>query len=129
MTILNGQPIDDPTPKPKVTATPAPTAARTTAPDPSNFIFSIMALIFSVSIPLVGAILGGIAMNQSRRAGYPNTIAKVAFIIGLVLTILIVVFTVVGIVFGIGLFSQLFQVCGQLGEGTHQYNGVTYSCN
>lgn len=88
-----------------------------------------MALIFAFTIPVVGAIMGGFALGQSRRAGYTNTIAKVAFIVGLVFSILIVVGVIVSVIFGVGLFSELFRVCGQLGEGTHDYNGVTYSCS
>jgi hypothetical protein len=125
MTMLNGQPIGDPAPRATVAAKPA-----TPAPiEPATFILSLLALIFAIAIPLAGAIMGGIAMAQSRRAGQTNTIAKVAFWLGLVLTVVIVVVTVVSVVFGVGLFSELFRVCGQLGEGTHEYNGITYSCD
>ncbi len=127
MTILNGQPIGDPAPKPQVTATPV--ASTPGKVDTANFVLSLIALISAFVFPLAGAIIGGIAMNQSRRAGQPNTIAKVSFIVGLVLTILIIVVVVVMVVFGVGLFSQIFQICQQLGNGTHDYNGVTYTCN
>lgn len=126
MTILNGQPIGDPAPRPQVMATPVEPADRT--PDPTNFVLSVMALIFAFAFPLAGAIMGGIAMGQSRRAGHTNAIAKVAFVTGLALSILVVVATVALVVFGIGIFGELFRVCGDLGEGTHDYNGVTYTC-
>lgn len=126
MTILNGQPIDDPTPRSPVTATSV--AVTEPTPDPTNFLLSVMALIFAFAFPLAGAIMGGIAMGQSRRAGHTNAIAKVAFVVGLVFTILIVVATVALVVFGVGLFSELFRTCGDLGDGAHNYNGVTYSC-
>jgi uncharacterized Tic20 family protein len=127
MTILNGQPIGDPAPKPQVTA--APVTSRPSQVDPTNFVLSLIALISAFVFPLAGAIIGGIAMNQSRRAGQPNTIAKVSFIVGLVLTILIIVIVVVSIVLGVGLFSEIFQICQQLGTGTHDYHGVTYTCS
>ena len=125
MTMLNGQPIGDPAPKPTVAAAPQPVAY----PDSTNFVLGIMSLIFAFVVPIVGAILGGIALSQAKRAGTTNTVAKVGFILGLVFTILIVIGVVVGIIFGVGLFSELFRVCQQLGEGTHQYNGVTYTCS
>lgn len=126
MTILNGQPIDDPTPKPVV----APAPAAPVAPlDPANFVMSVIALISAFVFPLAGAIIGAIAMGQARRAGQHNTIATVAFVVGLVLSILIVVVVVVSVLLGVGLFSEIFSVCQQLGEGTHDYHGVTYSCS
>ena len=132
MTILNGQPIDDPTPKPTAAPSVAPSVApaptRPAQVDPSNFLLSIMALIFAFAIPFVGAILGAVAMRQSSRAGQPNTIAKVSFVLGLVFTILIVAAVIAMVVFGVGLFSQLANICGQFGNGTHEYNGVTYTC-
>lgn len=128
MTILNGKPIDDPTPKPTVTPSVAPAPTRPAQVDPSNFLLSIVALIFAFAIPFVGAILGAVAMRQSSRAGQPNSIAKVSFVLGLVFTILIVAAIVVMVVFSVGLFSELANVCGQFGNGTHEYNGVTYTC-
>ena len=125
MTILNGQPIGDPAPKP--TVAPATPASRPM--ESSTFILSIMALIFAFSIPLVGAIMGGIGVAQARRAGQPNSIAKVALILGILFTVLIVAAVVVMVVFGIGLFSELFRVCQEFGEGVHDYNGVTYTCS
>ena len=129
MTILNGQPIGDPAPKPTV-APATPAAASASRPmESSTFILSIMALIFAFSIPLVGAIMGGIGVAQARRAGQPNSIAKVALILGILFTVLIVAAVVVMVVFGIGLFSELFRVCQEFGEGVHDYNGVTYTCS
>lgn len=80
----------------------------------------ILALLIPVSA--IGLILSIIALVQSRRAGAKNKFALAGVIIGAVITALGIAF----IVFG---FTSLFQICSELGNGVHQRNGITYTCN
>ena len=126
MTILNGQPIGDPAPKPQVGTKPV---SPNTLPEAPNFMLGLMSLIFAFAFPVAGLVIGAIALNLARRDGYKNSLALAGFVLGLVFTILLVVAAIVGIVLGATVFGNLFQVCQQLGQGTHQYNGVTYTCS
>jgi hypothetical protein len=128
MTILNGQPIGDPAPKPQVTPKPSPASPDTLREAP-NFILGLMSLIFAFAFPIAGLVIGAIALNLARRAGHKDSLALVGFVLGLVFTILIVVGVIVAIVLGFTVYGNIFQVCQQLGQGTHQYNGVTYTCS
>ena len=128
MTILNGQPIGDPAPKPQPSPKPYAASPNTLPPAP-NFILGLMSLIFAFAFPIAGLVIGAIALNLARRGGFKDSLALVGFVLGLVFTILIVVGVIVAIVLGATVFGNLFQVCQQLGEGTHQYNGVTYTCS
>jgi MFS family permease len=132
MTILNGQPIGDPAPKPRAATTPKPVSPNA-LPEAPNFMLGLMSLIFAFAFPIAGLVLGAIALNMSRRDGYKNSLALAGFVLGLVFTILstilIVIAAIVGIVFGATVFGGLFQVCQQLGPGVHDYNGATYTCS
>ncbi|MFZ2963388.1 MAG: hypothetical protein WA006_01745 [Rhodoglobus sp.] len=87
MTMLNGEPVDTPNIS---TAHPAAQTAPTASGQSQSvgFLVGLMALIFAFAMPIVGAVLGGIAVAQARAGGYRNP----------------------------------------LGPGTHQQNGVTYTC-
>jgi hypothetical protein len=128
MTILNGTPIGDPAPKPQPTSKPDP-ASPNALPQAPNFILGLMSLIFAFAFPIAGLVIGAIALNLARRGGFKDSLALVGFVLGLVFTILIVVGVIVAIVLGFTVYGNIFQVCQQLGEGTHQYNGVTYTCS
>lgn len=84
----------------------------------------IAGLVLSILVPvsLIGLILSIIALVQSRRAGMKNGMALAGIIIGAV----VVVGTILLLVLG---FSTLFQTCQELGNGVHEVNGVTYTCN
>lgn len=84
----------------------------------------IVGFIFSLLIPVsaIGLILSIIALVQSRKAGMKNKLALAGVIIGAVITIL-------GLAFFVFLFTSLFQVCSELGNGVHQQNGITYTCD
>lgn len=94
-----------------------------------SLIFGFMALIFSITIPPAGIVLGAIGMSQAKKSGVSSTLSKTGFILGIVFTVLIVVAVAVFIVFFAGLFSSLADICQQLGEGTHHINGTTYTCS
>ncbi|GAB3537120.1 hypothetical protein GCM10027403_20240 [Arthrobacter tecti] len=110
---------------------PAPTgdpgmrypSAPQPAPDPGRSL-GIAGFVLSLLIPVsaIGLILSIIALVQSRKAGRKNKLALAGVIIGATVTVLVIAF----IVFG---FVSLFQVCSELGNGVHQRNGITYTCN
>jgi ABC-type methionine transport system permease subunit len=79
---------------------------------------------------IIGLILGIVALVQSRKAGYKNTPAVWAIIVGAVLAVLGVILLVVLIgVFAAGA-GELLQQCADLGPGEWTLdNGVTITCN
>ena len=81
--------------------TPAYAGNATAAENPGKTL-GIVALIASFFVSLLGLILGIVALNQSKKAGYPNGPAKAAIIISIVFMVLgliavILSFTVFGI--------------------------------
>lgn len=66
-------------------ATPTPGAA--VAGDPGRTL-SIVGLILAFVIPLVGLILSIVAMNQSKRAGYRNALARWGIIVAIIVMVL-----------------------------------------
>ena len=68
--------------------------ATNTAPAPADFpgkTLGIVGLVLAIVAPVVGIIVSAIALNQSKSAGYPNKLAKIGLIVGIVLTVLIVI--------------------------------------
>ena len=68
--------------------------ATNTAPAPADFpgkTLGIVGLVLAIVAPIVGIIVSAIALNQSKSAGYPNKLAKIGLIVGIVLTVLIVI--------------------------------------
>lgn len=84
----------------------------------------IIAIIACFFIAPLGAILGFVAANQSKKAGMKNTPAKVAIILGIVFTVIWIIVIIVGIM-GI---ANLAALCGELGPGVHTNGGVTVTC-
>lgn len=124
MTMLNGQPVDPPN-----TPTPHPVAPTASSQSQSvGFLVGLLALIFAFAIPIVGAIMGGIAVAQARAGGYRNPLGMAGLVLGIVFTVLIIVAVVVAIVLGFNLFAGILDTCRELGPGTHQQDGVTYTC-
>jgi hypothetical protein len=124
MTMLNGQPIDDPMPPPGSSVEPV-----TPPLDAASQVLGVITLITAFVFPLAAIVIGGIALAQARSAGTRNVLAAVGFVLGIVFTVLIVVIVVVFIVLGVSLFSEVFRVCQELGPGVHEYHGVRYECN
>ena len=68
--------------------------ATNTAPAPADYpgkTLGIVGLVLAIVAPVVGIIVSAIALSQSKKAGYPNQLAKFGLIVGIVLTVLIVV--------------------------------------
>lgn len=106
--------------------TPAPQPApggAAAAPVPGKTL-GIVALIVAFFFQLIGLILGIVALVQSRKAGVKNTPAVWAIIVSVVLM-------VIGLIIAIIVFTSLgaaLNVCGDLGPGVHEVNGVTITC-
>jgi len=86
-------------------ATPTSTAP---AGDYPGKTLGIVGLVLAIVAPVVGIIVSASAMNQSKEAGYPNKLAKIVLIVGIVLTVLIVVLyiTVFAVAFSSGVPTQ-----------------------
>jgi hypothetical protein len=133
MTMLNGEPID-PTSievstaaSPMMTPVAMPTASRES--QSVGFVAGLASVILAFVFPIAAIVVGAIALNQAKHGGYRNTLAKVGFILGIVLTVLVVAAIIVGTILSVTVFSDLFRICADLGDGIHHVNGITYRCN
>jgi hypothetical protein len=77
------------------------------APAPADYpgkTLGIVGLVLAILAPVVGIILSAIALSQSKNAGYPNKLAKIGLIVGIVLTALyaILYITVFAVAFSQG---------------------------
>ena len=79
---------------PEQPAAPAYQAAPAPAAEPGKGL-SIAAIILAFLVPLVGLILGIVALVQAKKAGRKNGLALAAVIIG---AVLMVVYIIIGIV-------------------------------
>jgi hypothetical protein len=98
------------------------------SPAPPSATLAIAGLVTSVlgCTALVGLVLSIIALVRVRRGTASGRGLAIA---GIVVGAL---WLVVGLVaaFGFtGLFVGIFQTCAELGDGVHQVDGVTYTCN
>lgn len=128
MTMLNGEPINTPNIS-TASINPQPVSPTETELDGAGRIMGFVALIFAFAFPIVGAILGGIAMSQARKVGAKNPMATAGFWIGIALTIIAIVVAIVIVLVSVNTFTGLFEICEELGPGTHHQDGVTYECN
>jgi small-conductance mechanosensitive channel len=77
------------------------TASTPVAAEDPGRTLGIIGLILSIVASVAGLIVSVIARNRSRAAGFDNTIAKAGIIVGIITTVLVVVyFVVVLAVFG-----------------------------
>ena len=107
--------------------TPAYAGNAAVAENPGKTL-GIVALIASFFISLLGLILGIVALNQSKKAGFKNGPAKAAIILSIIFMVLgvitlILVFTVFG-----GVLGNAAAICAEYGTGVWEVNGVTYTC-
>ena len=120
----------DHTPPPAYPTAPpaAPAGTVPGAPIPGKTL-GIVALIVAFFANIIGLILGIVALVQSRKAGYKNTPAVWAIIVGAVLAVVGVILVIVLVgVFAAGA-GELLQQCADLGPGTWQLdNGATITC-
>ncbi|WP_378146074.1 hypothetical protein ACFJGV_00740 [Cnuibacter sp. UC19_7] len=79
-------------------ASPAPGGA--VAGDPGRTL-SIVGFILAFVIPLVGLILSIVAMNQSKRAGYRNALARWGIIVSIIVMVLGLIIGIVSAIAGV----------------------------
>lgn len=101
---------------PQYAGAPGPVPGRT---------LGIVGLVLAFLAAPIGLILSIVAMVQSRKAGAKNGFALAGIIIGLIGTIIIIVSIVAVVAIGGAAFNE---VCGELGSGVHEQNGVTVTC-
>lgn len=95
-----------------------------TGQDPGR-VLGIVGLITAFTcLGVVGLVISIIGYRKSKKAGHKNTIALVGIILGAVFT---VGWIIAGIVGGLGV-AAVAEACQDLGTGTHQVDGVTYTC-
>ncbi len=107
--------------------TPAYAGNTAVAENPGKTL-GIVALIASFFIALLGLILGIVALNQSKKAGFKNGPAKAAIILSIIFMVIGLIVGIILITSGAALFGNLAQVCAELGAGEHVVDGVTYTC-
>ena len=109
------------TPQPPYEPTPQPAAA-----EPGKGL-SIAAIIFAFLVPIVGLILGIVAMVQSKKAGRKNGLALASVIIGALLSIGWIIFWVSMAALGGGAVDAL-EACRN-GASSVEYLGQTLPCD
>lgn len=67
--------------------------AQTPADFPGKTL-GIVGLVLAILTPLIGLIISLVAQSQSKKAGYPNGIAKAGVIVGAILTALGIIATI-----------------------------------
>jgi hypothetical protein len=106
--------------------TPPPAAAPAPAADVPGKTLGIVALVLAFLAAPIGAILGFVAKAQSKPAGFKNTPATAAIIIGIILTVLWIVIVVGSVIAGAALVSS---ACAGLEPGVYDTgNGGTITC-
>lgn len=106
-------------------AYPAPGAPSPAQPSATLAIAGLVTSVLGCTA-LVGLVLSIVALVRVRRGTASGRGLAIA---GIVVGAL---WLVVGLVaaFGFtGLFVGIFQTCAELGDGVHQVDGVTYTCN
>lgn len=103
--------------------------------DPGKTLSIVAIILPFVGFGLVGLILGIVAMNKSKKAGFKNTLALVAVIIGAVSIVAGIITTIVVIAAlgqaanGIDTITQVIQACQSTGSEFVTVGGQEYSCS
>ncbi len=97
------------------------------ASDPGKTMGIIALVLPFVGFSLVGLVLGIIAKIKSKKAGFKNTPALIAIIIGSVITIGSIIAIIVAILYFADIANQVSEACGN-GAETVTINGQVISC-
>ena len=108
--------------------TPAYAGNTAVAENPGKTL-GIVALIASFFISLLGLILGIVALNQSKKAGFKNGPAKAAIILSIIFMVLGLIALILFLTLGANLIGAAAQVCAENGPGVWEVNGVEYTCS
>lgn len=134
----------DPVPPPAYQGPPAPPAGAPQYPAAPSAAASygqapvsvpgktlgIVALVVVFFFNLVGLILGYVARSQSKKAGVPNTPAKIAIILGWIFLVLSIIAGIIGLVVFVTVLGPVIQACAEYGPGVWQLSdGRVLTCD
>ncbi len=95
---------------------PPPAYPMPPAEDPGKTL-GIVALVLAFFVQLLGLILGIVALNQSKKAGYSNGPAKAAIILSIVFMVLGLIILGIVLAFVLPNVAVLAEICNQTGPG------------
>lgn len=75
-----------------------PTSKPATPGDYPGKTLGLVGLILAIVVPLAGLIVSLVARKQSKDAGYANQLANIGVIIGVILTVLALISTILSFV-------------------------------
>jgi hypothetical protein len=87
-------------------------------------VLSIVGLVLAFVAAPIGLILSIVAAVQLGKAGAPKGLAIAGIIVGAVITLL----WIIGIILFATVIGGVVGTCAELGPGTWEVDGVTYSC-
>ncbi|MBN9176423.1 MAG: DUF4190 domain-containing protein [Microbacterium sp.] len=85
---------------------------------------SVVGFILAFPIPVAGIVVSIIALARSRKTGDRKGLA----VAGVIVSAVGLLFTIVCLAILIPMAMQLIGMCAELGPGTHQIEGATYTC-
>ncbi|CAN5412523.1 hypothetical protein BH10ACT7_BH10ACT7_08490 [soil metagenome] len=130
MTMLNGEPIETPNISTAPPAAPGYSSSATYNSEVSTArIVGIVSLILAFTFPVVGIVFGAIGLRIQNRLGLPGGLSMIGLILSIVFTIVSIAVIIAVVGFSVGIFTNVFEVCQELGPGIHVKDGVTYECN
>lgn len=106
-----------PTPQPTYPSAPGQPAG----PQDPGRTLGIVGLVLAFLAPLIGLIVSIIANSKSKAAGFKNTLAKAGIIVSIVVMLAVTAAVAIPTI-------NVMNKCKELGPGTHQEGGVTYTC-
>lgn len=98
-----------------------------TGEDPARTL-GLIALLLAIFLNIVGAIVGIVALNKSRKAGHKNGFALAAIIVGFTL---FVISLIIGIVIAVSfaqVASELAAACQGMSGQEITFRGVPFIC-
>jgi len=125
MTMLNGEPVDT-----GVTSTASTTpvsAPGTPLKNPVAAILGIAGLVFAITFPPMGLILGIVSRVLARRVGDRHPFATAAIWVGAILTIAGIVAIGASIWFTVAMTTAGFDYCVN-GDGDGTFFGTPITC-
>ena len=130
MTMLNGEPVDSGVPSTAATVRPSGTPGgdpvRPIA-NPMAQIVGIVGLIFAFAFPPAGLVVSIIAKRMSKAAGDRSPFATWGIVLGIVFTVLAILFIILFIAVTAGAVWLGFNFC-ENGVGEGEYFGVPIEC-
>lgn len=93
-------------------------------PTPPGRVLSIVGLVLAFLVAPVGLIISIVAAVKLGKAKQPKGLAIAGIIVGALVTI----FWIIVVAILVAVAASLVGMCGELGAGVWEVNGVTYTC-